>query len=1014
MKIARPKINDNRFNRLIWLKNLKKPFVSLLLALLTIILFLSNTAFIANQIMSEEIVSDFSMSIDINEYAVDTLDSNYYAWRGNVLLSGSILSDEITEDTVNAYLDNEITPVFTIKTSEMTLSAEKYIFQKEINTLNYERGYHTLRLYDGTITGFSEKTPLYNFPIYIDYAVLAEIYNVASFCNMRSEPTREATLLASPDLGETVDLLGTESGQQVSGTGPISSYNTNIWYKVNYVKDKTLSTGYILSAFVKKIETGISKMKITAQDAVIPEFLSSQLNYELNLPYSSFDLKISDLVLYNKEDTLRVYINGVESQMPFNSLPLKTGDNVVEFKCQSKVDASVKTYKYSIWRIAQSTEAEFNAQLAKFPESYKAKLKLLHSKYPKWVFTAFNTNLSWDTVIDNEDSGSTSLIEKSTATEYKYNDTIVDGDSFVRASTAAVEYYMDPRNFFDEQSIFEFEQLSYQPNIHTIAGVQKLTDGSGLAGRQQLFINAAIASGVSPYHLAARSKQEVTVWSPSIGLSTLATGKYTGANNIYYGLYNFYNIGTGSSSDFSVLIQRGLNFAKGNKVGGTAATFYLGVPKTDIEKAKYNLPWDSEADAITGGAKYIGATYINQGQDTLYLQKFDVDPINGLYSHQYMQNIQAPYYEAKNAYKAYSQTGGLTNSFVFRIPVYLNMPQLCSPKPEDTNKLSTLTVTDSVTKTQYSLTPSFDPSKDTIYQATVLSETSSITLSATSLNSKAVITGTGNKSLEFGSNNHFVVSCTPSSGVKRDYTIKITRNMPESSSNNYLSSISVTNGNAITSMLPVFNPDTLGPYSIEVPQECEEVTLAAITSDQTAIISGVGPKSIVFGLNNFDLTVVAQNGSKRVYAIKINRPIPKLSSKTLVMSGLYIKGISEQSTANTLIQSFVTSVATTKVFALNGKECTGSESIGTGMIVRSSYQDKVLEEYTVILYGDVNGDGKINSTDITIFKRHILRLSTLKGPALLASDVNRDGKYNSTDYTIIKRKILRLQTISQK
>lgn len=46
----------------------------------------------------------------------------------------------------------------------------------------------------------------------------------------------------------------------------------------------------------------------------------------------------------------------------------------------------------------------------------------------------------------------------------------------------------------------------------------------------------------------------------------------------------------------------------------------------------------------------------------------------GLYNHQYMQNIQAPRSESSSTRKMYANAGTLNSAFVFKIPVYENMP----------------------------------------------------------------------------------------------------------------------------------------------------------------------------------------------------------------------------------------------------------------------------------------------------------------------------------------------------
>ncbi|MFZ5985755.1 MAG: dockerin type I domain-containing protein [Bacillota bacterium] len=64
------------------------------------------------------------------------------------------------------------------------------------------------------------------------------------------------------------------------------------------------------------------------------------------------------------------------------------------------------------------------------------------------------------------------------------------------------------------------------------------------------------------------------------------------------------------------------------------------------------------------------------------------------------------------------------------------------------------------------------------------------------------------------------------------------------------------------------------------------------------------------------------------------------------------------------------------------------------------------------LVGDLNADGKIDSTDCTLMKRYLLRIITVlpTEDELLIGDLNGDNSINSTDYVLLKKYVLRIIT----
>lgn len=431
---------------------------------------------------------------------------------------------------------------------------------------------------------------------------------------------------------------------------------------------------------------------------------------------------------------------------------------------------------------SNSTDFETKLNNEGFPESYKVYLRQLHQKYPNWEFTAYHTGLDWNTVIEKQGVAGKNLITNSKGIGWKSLDAgaynwktdsfiVYDGSTWVTASRAAIAYYMDPRNFLTESGIFQFEHLAYKPAYQNLAGIENILKNTPLYktsytytddyGANQTitygatFMKAAEYSGVSPYHLASRVKQEVVTGTNS--LSNSVSGTFAG----FEGLFNFYNIGAYHSTVAGGAIANGLKYAKNGSTNATLNTNSL-------------IPWNNRYRSIVGGAYIIGSSYINKGQDTIYLQKFNVTPTS-THSHQYMANVEAPFAESKKVFAAYTDVS--SSPIVFSIPVYKNMPATACVAPSNganpNNWLKTLKLQDNLGN-DLGLTPTFDISKDQQYSLIVDSSCEGINVSATTVSSKASVRGTGYVNLQYGENT-VIVSVTAENGDVRDYIITVVR-----------------------------------------------------------------------------------------------------------------------------------------------------------------------------------------------------------------------------------------------
>ena len=86
----------------------------------------------------------------------------------------------------------------------------------------------------------------------------------------------------------------------------------------------------------------------------------------------------------------------------------------------------------------------------------------------------------------------------------------------------------------------------------------------------------------------------------------------------------------------------------------------------------------------------------------------------------------------------------------------------------------------------------------------------------------------------------------------------------------------------------------------------------------------------------------------------------------------------------------------------NGVSLSDDSILGTGCVVA----DELDNSYTVIVRGDVDGNGRVDSTDYLQIKKVFLDELTLEGAFSAAADTNNDGIINSTDYLQIKSHFL--------
>lgn len=666
----------------------------------------------------------------------------------------------------------------------------------------------------------------------------------------------------------------------------------------------------------------------------------------------------------------------------------------------------------------------------------------LLKEHPNWTFTILFTGLDWDTVIRNETTAShgRNLVQNKSG-EWVCSvcgNKAYDNGSWRCASAATVSYYMDPRNSLYEDYIFQFENLKWVDGKYTIEGIEQiisdcdylLTDSityTNTSGKKatikksysQVIMEAAKAAGISPYHLASRIRHEQ---GPGKSASATATGTYSG----YTGYYNFLNVNA-SGNGSSTIIKNALKYAKKQK-------------------------WTDPEKSIKGGAKFLAKEYIQYGQSTLYLQKFDVDDSDDdLYWHQYQQNVSAAKTESTTIMQTYREIDSdLDMPFNFVIPVFENMPDAVCPMP-GTQSI----VTENIQVTDASIV---------VYKS---KSTSSTKLKTLKKGEKILRIEKGAKKesghiwdkvvLGDGTKGYII-----SEGIKKisDVTncdveaVAVEpgnlRNGPGTSGTTVLTTLTVGQRVTIIEKGKYKSVDGYGWSRIVladgmqgyiVDRYVEEIDENGSTSSGKDIVKVVcnggltirkspGTSSAILGyadkgdkLTRTEKNVSSANGyvwDKVVTASGMTGYVARgdddedyivpVSSNTgtVEISGDGFEAIASEITCEPSVTVANILKTSPKAIIYNNKgQKVTSGNVGTGFTVK--LDDK---KYTVVKLGDVDCDAKVTSADYVRIKNSIMGKNSLEELGKMGADVDNDGKVTSADYVRIKNFIMGKSSIN--
>ncbi len=271
------------------------------------------------------------------------------------------------------------------------------------------------------------------------------------------------------------------------------------------------------------------------------------------------------------------------------------------------------------------------------------------------------------------------------------------------------------------------------------------------------------------------------------------------------------------------------------------------------------------------------------------------------------------------------------------------------------------------------------------------------------------------------------------------FVIPVYKEMPETpapkpsdkgNNNNFLDSLTVDG----FTLSPSFDRYTM-EYAVEVAKETTNITIAAAPNSKEVTVTGTGTIQLYAGENLLPITVTATSGAVRTYTLSVfceadvpeppdppippDPPQPPITPTPTIGDTVYT--IAETVTGvepNTAIADFIAALSVTdgsaKVFAADGTTEKAEGILVTGDILKVYDNDsKECISLPVLIFGDVNSDGKISTIDVRMIQKHILETAPMEGLPLTAANVNGDDKVSTIDLRMIQKYILGLSASLQ-
>ncbi len=180
---------------------------------------------------------------------------------------------------------------------------------------------------------------------------------------------------------------------------------------------------------------------------------------------------------------------------------------------------------------------------------------------------------------------------------------------------------------------------------------------------------------------------------------------------------------------------------------------------------------------------------------------------------------------------------------------------------------------------------------------------------------------------------------------------------------------------------------------------CGEDYAIVLTEGQYSVL-GYDPER-----NGLQEITILYGEYSATFTVRVKSLIPdQITSTVYKIENGFLSGVSVGTTMDVLLEEIPE--AEFVRITDNGLEISIDDLLCTGMVIELMDGDIVKQSLTIIVAGDVNGDGSITISDMISVKGHLLGNKTLEGSAAMAADYNGDGSITISDFVWLKSYIL--------